>query len=80
MITHNVKNILAERERHSEKTMAQMYDPDRMPAGLREAHRMLDELIDGIYRALPFQSDEERLAYLFRLYERMVEGEQKIKK
>ena len=31
--------ILAERERHSEKTLAQLYDPDTMPEGLREAHR-----------------------------------------
>jgi hypothetical protein len=31
-ITELVNNILDERERHSEKTLAEMYDPDKMPA------------------------------------------------
>ena len=72
VITHNVYNILEERERYPEKTMAELYDPDKMPDGLREAHKLLDELIEQCYRATPFRSDEERLSYLFRLYEKMV--------
>ncbi len=30
-ITNNVYNILEEREKHPEKTMAELYDPDKMP-------------------------------------------------
>lgn len=76
-ITNNVYNILEEREKHPEKTMAELYDPDKMPDGLREAHRLLDELIERCYRATPFRSDEDRLSYLFNLYEKMIEEENK---
>jgi len=31
-----------EREKHSEKTMAELYDPDKMPDGLKKAHQDLD--------------------------------------
>lgn len=57
--------------------MAELYDPDKMPDGLREAHRLLDELIERCYRATPFRSDEDRLSYLFNLYEKMIEEENK---
>jgi triphosphoribosyl-dephospho-CoA synthetase len=60
---------------HSDKTLAQLYDPDKMPEGLREAHRQNDEIIEKCYRSTPFKSDEERLEYLFKLYERMIEEE-----
>ncbi len=76
-ITDLVFNILDEREQHSEKTLAQMYDPDKMPQGLKEAHHQLDLAIEKCYRKKPFESDEERLEYLFRLYEEMVEEEAK---
>ena len=68
-------NILEEREIHSEKTLAQLYDPDKMPDGLREAHRQLDLAVERCYRSKPFESDEERLEYLFKLYEQMIEEE-----
>lgn len=77
-ITQCVFRILEERERHSEKTLAQLYDPDKMPAGLREAHRQNDLAIERCYRSRPFESDEERLEYLFKLYEKMI-AEEKIK-
>lgn len=67
--------ILAERERHSEKTLAQLYDPDKMPEGLREAHHQNDLAVERCYRSRPFESDEERLEYLFKMYEHMIEQE-----
>jgi len=66
---------LDEREKHSEKTLAQLYDPDKMPEALKEAHHQLDLAVERCYRAKPFASDEERLAYLFGLYEKMVDKE-----
>jgi hypothetical protein len=72
--TH-VYKVLAEREAHSEKTLAQLYDPDKMPDGLREAHHHLDLAVERCYRTKPFESDEERLEYLFKLYEQMIEEE-----
>jgi hypothetical protein len=67
--------ILEEREKHPEKTLAQLYDPDKMPDGLKEAHRLNDEAVERCYRSTPFNSDEERLEYLFKLYEKMIQEE-----
>ncbi|WP_430811574.1 MULTISPECIES: class I SAM-dependent DNA methyltransferase [unclassified Carboxylicivirga] len=75
-ITQSVFRILEEREKHSDKTMAELYDPDKMPEGLREAHRQNDIIIEKCYRSTPFNSDEERLEYLFKLYEKMIAEEQ----
>lgn len=67
-----VFDILDEREKHPEKTMAQLYDPDKMPAGLQLAHQALDEAVERCYRLQPFKTDSERLEYLFKLYEEMI--------
>lgn len=64
--------ILDERAKYPEKTMAHLYDPDTMPIGLQQAHKELDEAIEKCYRLQPFTTDTERLEYLFRLYEEMV--------
>lgn len=66
-----VFEVLDEREKHSEKTLAELYDPDKMPDGLRQAHHNLDIAIEQCYRLKPFASDEERLEHLFTLYEQM---------
>lgn len=71
-LTAHVYNILEEREKNPEKTIADLYDPDKMPSGLREAHKYLDQAIDQIYRSKPFDSDEDRLVHLFKLYEEMI--------
>ncbi|MCD4651618.1 MAG: N-6 DNA methylase, partial [Candidatus Cloacimonetes bacterium] len=75
-ITQCVFRILEEREKHPEKTIAQLYDPDKMPEGLREAHRLNDLAVERCYRSKPFESDEERLEYLFKLYEKTTSEEQ----
>ena len=74
-LEQSVYRILEEREAHSEKTLAQLYDPDKMPEGLREAHRQNDLAVERCYRSRPFESDEERLEYLFKLYEQMIAEE-----
>ncbi|MBE0492666.1 MAG: class I SAM-dependent DNA methyltransferase [Sulfurospirillum sp.] len=70
-ITELVFGILDEREKHSEKTLAQLYDPNKMPEGLKKAHHALDKAIEQCYRPKPFETDEERLEYLFKMYEDM---------
>ena len=66
--------ILDERAKYPEKTMAQLYDPDKMPKGLRQAHQDLDKAVESIYRlGNPFKSDTERLEFLFKLYEEMTQ-------
>ena len=73
-----VYNVLSEREYNSEKTLAQLYDPNKMPQGLKEAHHQLDLTVERCFRSKPFESDEERLEYLFKLYEQMIEEEKSI--
>lgn len=74
-ITAKARNVIFARQNHSEKTLAEMYDPDKMPDDVREAHQELDKAVDSIYRAKPYDSDDERLADLFALYEQMTEKE-----
>ena len=67
-----------------------MYDPVKMPKDLLIAHQQNDLAVEQCYRSKPFESDEERLEYLFKLYEQMIaeeknkgtlfEGEEKPKK
>ena len=72
LINFYVFEVLDERAKHPEKTLAQLYDPDKMPAGLKEAHHQLDLAIERCYRVKPFENDTERLEYLFKLYEQMI--------
>jgi hypothetical protein len=67
--------VLEEREKFSEKTIATLYDPEKMPEGLRQAHQQLDLVVERCYRSKPFESDEERLEHLFMLYEKMTRKE-----
>ena len=74
-IEHNVYHVLEEREKFSEKTLAQLYDPDKMPQGLREAHNQLNLAVERCYRSRPFENNTERLEHLFKLYEQMIAEE-----
>jgi type I restriction-modification system DNA methylase subunit len=74
-LTQCALNIIDERLKHSEKTLAQLYDPNKMPEGLKEAHHQNDLAVERCYRSTPFSSDEERLEYLFKLYEKMIQEE-----
>lgn len=66
-------NILDVREKHTEMTLGDMYNPESMPADLKQAHEENDRLVDSLYRKKPFFSEEERLECLFALYQQMVE-------
>ena len=74
-ITQHAFEVLSEREQDSEKPLADLYDPDKMPDSLLVAHECLDEAVEKCYRAKPFTSDEERLEHLFKLYQEMTESE-----
>jgi type II restriction/modification system DNA methylase subunit YeeA len=74
-LTQCTLRIIDERLKYSEKTLAQLYDPDKMPEGLKEAHHQNDLAVERCYRSNPFNGDEERLEYLFKLYETMIQEE-----
>ncbi len=75
-INTHVYNILEEREKYSEKTLADLYDPAKMPTDLKEAHNGLDLAVERCYRSKIFTSDDERLKYLFNLFEQMIKEEE----
>ena len=70
-LNQSARNILFARENHSEKTLAELYDPEKMPDDLRQAHLQNDLLVDSLYKKTRFVNDEERLSKLFELYEQM---------
>lgn len=65
------ENILLAREAHFPATIADLYDPEKMPDDLRRAHEANDEVLERIYIGRRFRNDTERLEKLFDLYTKM---------
>ncbi|MBQ4673298.1 class I SAM-dependent DNA methyltransferase [Aeromonas dhakensis] len=70
-ITQLAEEILLVREDYPGKTLAELYDPDKMPLSLIEAHQMLDKAVDKLYRERPFKDATERVNHLLDLYEKL---------
>jgi hypothetical protein len=66
------QEVLDARAAHPTSSLADLYDPDTMPANLRKAHAALDAAVDRLYRAAPFDSDRDRVEHLFGRYEALV--------
>jgi hypothetical protein len=79
-LTHCAEDILLTREAHFPATIADLYDPDKMPADLREAHERNDEVLERVYIGRRFRNDTERLEKLFELYTKMAASPGAIKK
>lgn len=62
--------VLGAREQFPDQTLAELYDPDKTPNPLGEAHGRLDDTVDRLFRERGFASDEERLEMLFDMYEK----------
>lgn len=54
------------------RTLAQLYDPDKMPPQLLTAHQALDKAVDSLYRERPFKDSSDRLSCLLTRYEALV--------
>ena len=70
-LTICAEEILLAREVHFPATIADLYDPETMPANLRDAHERNDEVLERIYIGRRFRNDTERLEKLFELYTKM---------
>jgi hypothetical protein len=79
-LTRCAEDILLAREAHFPATIADLYDPKKMPADLREAHERNDEVLERIYIGRRFRNDTERLEKLFELYTKMTAGQGKAPK
>ncbi len=69
------ENILLAREAHWPATIAELYDPEKMPDDLRAAHDRNDETLERIYIGRRFKNDTERLETLFHIYTEMTAKE-----
>ena len=70
-LTRCAEDILLAREAHFPATIADLYDPEKMPENLRHAHERNDEVLERIYIGRRFKNDTERLEKLFELYTKM---------
>ncbi len=70
-LTRCAEDILLAREAHFPATIADLYDPETMPANLRAAHETNDETLERIYIGRRFKNDTERLEKLFEMYTKM---------
>jgi hypothetical protein len=77
-LTQCAEDILLAREAHFPATIADLYDPEKMPDNLRVAHDRNDETLERIYIGRRFKNDTERLEKLFELYTKMTEAKGKI--
>lgn len=73
-LTEHALAILEARERHSDRTLGDLYIPDKMPLDLQRVHEALDKTVDNLYGATT-PSTTERLEMLFDLYEHMTAAE-----
>ena len=64
--------VLDTREAYPTSSLADLYDPDTMPANLRKAHAVLDAAVDKLYRPTKFATERERVEHLFGRYEALV--------
>ena len=67
-LTKSAMAILRCRYGHYPATIADLYDPDKMPDDLRAVHKANDDLLESMYIGRPFRNDTERLEHLFKLY------------
>jgi type II restriction/modification system DNA methylase subunit YeeA len=77
------QQVLKVRERYPKSSLADLYDSLTMPADLVKAHHDLDKFVDGCYRTQSFDTEMQRIEFLFDLYKQYTQplfGSEKKKK
>ncbi len=74
-IAQAAQAVLDARAKFPDSSLADLYDPNTMPAALLKAHHKLDAAVDKGYEPSggkkSYKTDAERVAYLFELYQRL---------
>jgi hypothetical protein len=70
-VEEKAQAVLDARKQFHEATLADLYDPLTMPPVLTRAHNELDRAVDLCYRPQPFDSERQRVEFLFALYEKL---------
>jgi hypothetical protein len=64
------QEVLDARLKFPNASLADLYDPLAMPKELLKAHQKLDKAVEAAY-GRTFDSDSQRVAYLFELYQKL---------
>lgn len=71
-IADKLENLALElidaREKYSDRTISELYDPNKMPKSILQCHSNIDDVFESTYKTNGFNSDEEKIEYLFNLY------------
>ena len=70
-VESKAKSVLNIRKQFSDEPLSVLYDPLSMPPALVKAHAELDRAVDLCYRPEKFESDRQRVEFLFALYEKL---------
>ena len=65
------QEVLDARAKYPNATLADLYDPNTMPADLLKAHKSLDRAVDACYGKRTFKDEPERLEFLFERYKEL---------
>lgn len=68
------EGILLARDSHFPASIADLYEPTKMPKDIAEAHEENDEVLERIYIGRKFKNDSERLESLFNRYHDRTKG------
>ncbi|EKY3118601.1 class I SAM-dependent DNA methyltransferase [Cronobacter turicensis] len=68
------EEVILTREEFPGRTLAELYDPDKMPPELLAAHQALDKAVDRLYRERPFKDAADRLSCLLARYEALIQN------
>lgn len=72
--------VLDARKLYPDSTLADLYDPNTMPPELTKAHDKLDKAVKAAYGNKGFETEEEIVASLMKLYKEAVEKEKNDKR
>lgn len=73
-IADAAQGVLDARALFPNSSLADLYDPVATPPLLVKAHEKLDRLVERAYRKPKFDSDAERVAFLFERYLELTQG------
>ncbi|MGA3281320.1 MAG: DNA methyltransferase [Smithella sp.] len=64
------QTVIDIRAQFPDSSLADLYDPLTMPPDLLNAHQQLDKSVDAVYGKTNFQTEDQRMAFLFELYQK----------
>lgn len=70
-ISRLAEEVYLARDDFPGRTLAELYDPNKMPPTLLMAHQALDIAVDKLYRDKPFKDAADRLSCLLARYEEL---------